>query len=114
MRAAWRALLVGVALSLVTPVAAAGGLGDQLKKLVAHGAKDGQQLGFAASPDRQAGPLSLDQAVARVRKAHPKAEIVSAESRETERGQVHVVKMLRQNGKLKVYRFDAETGAELD
>ena len=100
--AAWRTLLVGVALGLVasaTPAASAG---------------PGQQLGFAAPAEREVGPLTLDQAVAKVRKLHPKAEIVGAETRDTERGRVHVVKALRQNGKIKVYRFDADTGAMLD
>jgi hypothetical protein len=100
--AAWRTLLVGVALGLVasaTPAASAG---------------PGQQLGFAAPLEREQGALTLDQAVAKVRRLHPKAEIVGAETRAGERGAVHVVKALRQNGKLKVYRFDAETGAMLD
>lgn len=101
-RPAWRTLLVGVALGLAasaTPAASAG---------------PGQQLGFAAPVERAQGPLTLDQAVAKVRRLHPKAEIVGAETREGERGPVHVVKALRQNGKLKVYRFDAATGAMLD
>lgn len=101
-RRAWRALLGGVALGLAASVAP-----------VALG-QPGQQLGFAAPQEREQGPLSLDQAVAKVRRLHPKAEIVSAETRGGERGPIHVVKALRQNGKLKVYRFDAATGAELD
>lgn len=101
-RAAWRALLCGVALGLAAAATAPAA------------AALGQKLGFAAPTERAHGPLTLDQAVAKVRKAHPKAEIVGAETRDGERGRVHVVKALRQNGKLKVYRFDAETGAELD
>lgn len=104
VRAGWRTLLGGVALGLAvvaTPAALALG-------------KPEQMFGFAAPEDRRAGPLTLDQAVAKVRRLHPKAEIVGAETRVGERGPVHVIKALRQNGKLKVYRFDAETGAELD
>lgn len=117
-RPAWRALLVGVALGLAAswaPVAPARGLGDELKKLVKQqpSGKGGQQFGFVESDAREDGPLSLDQAVAKVRKLHPKGEIVGAETRDGDRGRVHVVKVLGRNGKLKVYRFDAATGAKL-
>jgi hypothetical protein len=106
-RQGWRALLVGAALVLVASAPAASALGRWSQP-------GGQQLGFAAPAEPDRGPFTLDQAVAKVRKQHPKAEIVSAETRDGERGKVHVVKALRQNGKLKVYRFDAATGAELD
>lgn len=100
--AAWRALLGSVALGLVASIAPGVAAGP------------GQQLGFAPKVEQSRGPLSLDQAVAKVRKRHPKAEIVGAETRDAERGPVHVVKALRQNGKVQVYRFDATTGVELD
>lgn len=111
-----RALLLGTALGLAAPAAHAGGIDDELRKLLKQQPSGkGGQLGFAAAPDAEAeGPLSLDQAVARVRKLHPKGEIVGAETRDGGSGRIHVVKVLGRNGKLKVYRFDAATGAKLD
>lgn len=104
---AWRALLIGAALGLVASAPAASAAASWKQP-------GGQQLGFAAPAEPDRGRFTLDQAVAKVRKQHPKADIVGAETRDGEHGRVHVVKALRKNGKLMVYRFDAATGAMLD
>jgi len=58
--------------------------------------------------------LSLDEAVARVRREHPQIEIVGASTRERSSGAVHEVKVLTAKGKLRVIRYDAASGRRLD
>jgi len=58
--------------------------------------------------------LSLDDAVARVRREHPKVEVVGASTRESASGAVHEVKVLTAKGKLRVIRYDAASGRRLD
>jgi len=58
--------------------------------------------------------LSLDEAVARVRREHPQIEIVGASTRERSSGAVHEVKVLTTKGKLRVIRYDAASGRRLD
>jgi len=113
--------MVGAALccaAFAAPAAPAQGLGDALKKVFADAPKpkprDERELGRVAAGEARGAPLTLDQAVARVRERHPKGEIVSATTRQTERGTLHVIKLLKANGKLKVIRIDAETGVGVD
>ena len=58
--------------------------------------------------------LSLDQAVARVRREHPQVEVVGASTRERSSGAVHEVKVLTAKGKLRVIRYDAASGRRLN
>ena len=58
--------------------------------------------------------LSLDDAVARVRREHPQVDVVSASTRERSSGAVHEVKVLTAKGKLRVIRYDAASGRRLD
>lgn len=58
--------------------------------------------------------LSLDAAVARVRREQPEAEVVGASTRERSSGPVHEVKVLTASGKLRVIRYDAVSGRRLD
>lgn len=58
--------------------------------------------------------LSLDDAVARVRREHPQVDVVSASTRQRSSGAVHEVKVLTAKGKLRVIRYDAASGRRLD
>jgi uncharacterized membrane protein YkoI len=95
---------------------------DLIEKLIKKKARKagGEKLGVQAEPAaEQAGALasgmSLDEAVKAVRRRHPRAEVVGAQTRSTDSGRlVHEVKILKQNGQVKTYRFDATTGDNLD
>jgi uncharacterized membrane protein YkoI len=95
---------------------------DLIDKLVKKKARKAgaEKLGVQAeSVDDRSGELasgmSLDEAVKTVRRRHPRAAVVGAQTRGTEGGRlVHEVKILKQNGQVKTYRFDAATGDNLD
>lgn len=117
------AAALGVAAGLLPPASAeASDLKDFLKQLVKKKDKKpppAQSLVQADSPPDEQGEvsagLSLDDAVHQVRRMHPKAEVVGAQTRTEDDGRlVHEVKILRQSGQVKIYRFDAASGAILD
>lgn len=95
---------------------------DLIQKLIKKKARKagGEKLGVQAEQaadqaGERASGMSLDEAVKAVRRRHPRAEVVGAQTRSTDSGRVvHEVKILKQNGQVKTYRFDATTGDNLD
>jgi len=115
MRRALQLIACSVALAFAAPVAASD-FSDQLKKLLKKGGEQKAQsaLGVEPPPGAVGAPLTLDEAVARVRRERPRDEIVGAATRDTPQGMVHEVRALAPNGKLRSFRFDAATGARRD
>jgi hypothetical protein len=114
-RRALQAIACGVALALASPVHA-GGIGDQLQKLLQRKAAPKvppNALAAEPPPPAAGAPLTLDDAVAQVRRERPEDEIVRAETREQGERRIHEVRALGPDGKLRTFRFDAASGERL-
>lgn len=99
---------------LSVPDASAGPEDRAAKRLERKLRKQAEREAAQERHERPAPGLSLDDAVRKVKRRHPKADVVGAQTREGREGRaVHEVKILKQNGQVKTYRFDAVTGADL-
>lgn len=98
--------MLGIALALLVPAAFAGPAAPPQSQPALP-----QEQPLLRTPVQR---LSLDGAVARVRREHPQIDVVSASTRERSSGAVHEVKVLTAKGKLRVIRYDAASGRRLD
>lgn len=108
------ALLVGAALPLASATAGPQERREmELKRQARQEAAEARRDRSDTPPEARPS-FTLDAAVRRVKRRHPRADVVGAQTRVVgDDRRVHEVKIIKQNGQVKTYRFDAITGGEI-